>query len=220
MSRSSEVLPAEETDPNAPPPDSGSSASEDRDDAFAESQSGPVTLDPNVPVVFVGFDDGKLRRPLALGENGLPKSAKYTFAKLAMTSQTMPLMPRQAEDWFNTHIRDGLESKGFRVGWVRGDRALISTREHPAGELITFVRGLGEKNPAYIALCWRNEAGKAREQEVTQLSDEGGGAKDDPLRKAQAEIARQLAREEQEHEAQLQRELRDRLRFERSGKKG
>jgi hypothetical protein len=184
---------------------------EERDDGFASPSSSPIPLDPNVPVVFVGFDDAKLRAPLKLGKNGMPQSAKYTFAKLAMTARTMPQTKQQAEDWFGAHIREGMDAKGFRVGWVRGDEALISTREHPEGELITFVRGAGSGIAGYIAITWENEKTRAAQIEVTQLADDPAGALNDPLLKVQREIALSLAREEQEQEQRLQDELKETL---------
>ena len=52
-------------------------------DAFVRPEPKLLNLDPSRPVVFTGFDDTKLNSPLKLQEDGLPKSAKYTFAKLA-----------------------------------------------------------------------------------------------------------------------------------------
>jgi hypothetical protein len=201
----------------APNPDPSPPRRDRDDDGYANGSGELISLDPNQPVVFVGFDDTKLRSPLRLGKDGLPTSAKYTFAKLAMTSRTMPHTKPQAEDWFNEHSREGMETRGFRVGWVRGDEALISTRERPEGELITFVRGAGSGIKGYIALTWENEATRAAQIEVTELSDDPIGTMNDPLMKVQREIALSLAREEQEQEQRLQDELQGRLKGARRG---
>lgn len=189
-----------------------------RDDDYKAPARRPVSLDADLPVVFSGFDEAKLSAPLRLGRDGMPVSAKYTFAKLAMKAKLMPQTHQQAEDWFNTNIREGLETKGFRVGWVRGDQALIGTRENPAGELISFLRGVGSKIPGYLALTWENEATRAAELEVTQLADDP--VANDPLLKVQAEIAKSLAREEQAYEDRLQSDLRKQLRATRLPNKG
>jgi len=182
-------------------------------DGYSRRPGPKVALDSQQAVVFAGFEEPRLHAPLKLGADGLPKSAKYTFAKLALISNTMPRTKQQAEDWFNTHVREGLEAKGFRVGWVRGDQALIGTRQSPEGELISFWRG-----PANLALTWENEASQARRLEVTQLGD--GPQGDDALLKVQAEIARSLAREEEEHQARLERDLGRKLRANRLPNKG
>jgi len=105
--------------------------SKEEEDGYSPRSGPRVALDSQQAVVFAGFDEPSLHAPLKLGADGLPKSAKYTFAKLALISNTMPRTRQQAEDWFNTHVREGMEAKGFRVGWVRGDQALIGTRQHP-----------------------------------------------------------------------------------------
>jgi len=107
---------------------------------------------------FTGFDAGKLESPLKLQADGQPKSAKYTFAKLAQASGQMPQSKAEAEAWFNEHIKPGMEAAGFSVGWVKGDKALIATRENPQGEVVDFVRGAGSNDPSYIALAWQPEA--------------------------------------------------------------
>lgn len=83
----------------------------------------------------------------------------------------------------------------------------------PVGELISFWRG-----PANLALTWESETTQARELEVTQLGD--GPQGDDTLLKVQAEIARSLAREEEAHQARLERDLRKKLRANRLPNKG
>ncbi|MFT3712998.1 MAG: hypothetical protein QM817_35545 [Archangium sp.] len=111
------------------------------------------------PPTFTGFDDTKLAEPLKLQADGQPKSAKYTFAKLAQASGEMPRTKAEAELWFKQHIQGGLEQAGFAVGWVKGDKALICTRENPGGEVVDFMRGADSNDPSYQALAWQPEGG-------------------------------------------------------------
>src|SRR5215208_4172224 len=63
-------------------------------DLFQAAAAPPNALDAKSGTgggpVFTGFDAGKLAAPLKLMEDGRPKSAKYTFAKLAQESGQMP----------------------------------------------------------------------------------------------------------------------------------
>jgi hypothetical protein len=111
--------------------------------------------------VFTGFDNGKLAAPLEMMGDGRPKSAKYTFAKLAQESGQMPQTKEEAEAWFNQHIKPGMEAAGFGVDWVKGDKAFIRSRENPEGGVVDFVRGAGSNDPSYIALAWQPETGDA-----------------------------------------------------------
>src|SRR5256885_13875776 len=72
----------------------------------------------NDPPVFTGFDNTKLAAPLVLQADGQPKSAKYTFAKLAQQSGVMPRSKPEAEQWFNQYIKPGMEQAGFKVDQV------------------------------------------------------------------------------------------------------
>ncbi len=112
---------------------------------------------PNDPPVFTGFDDAKRAAPLKLQADGQPKSAKYTFAKLAQQSGVMPRSKPEAEAWFNQYIKPGMEAAGFKVDWVKGDTALIHTRENPQGEPVDFLRGAGSNDPGYQALAWQTQ---------------------------------------------------------------
>jgi hypothetical protein len=109
------------------------------------------------PPVFTGFDDVKLAAPLVLQADGKPKSAKYTFAKLAQAAGTMPRTKEESEIWFKQHIKPGMEAAGFQIDWVKGDKAMIHTRENPGGEVVDFVRGAGSNDPSYQALAWQPE---------------------------------------------------------------
>ncbi len=110
-------------------------------------------------VSFTGFDDGKLAAPLKRDGAGVAQSAKYTFAKLAQASGTMPRTKAEAEAWFNHYIKPGMEKEGFQIDWVKGDKAFIRTRENPAGEAVDFVRGADSNDPNYTALAWQPEGG-------------------------------------------------------------
>lgn len=105
---------------------------------------------------FTGFDASKLGGELKRVD-GVAQSAKYTFAKLAQASGTMPRTKAEAEQWFNEHIKPGLEKEGFGVDWVQGDKAMVRTRENPQGEVIDFVRGADSNDPNYTALAWQSE---------------------------------------------------------------
>ncbi len=111
------------------------------------------------PPPFTGFDNEKLAAPLKLGPDGRPASAKYTFAKLATEAGEMPRTKQEAELWFKTHIQPGMEAAGFGVDWVKGDKAMIRTRENPQGEVIDFLRGADSNDPGYQALAWQPEGG-------------------------------------------------------------
>lgn len=105
---------------------------------------------------FTGFDDAKRSADL-VRKDGVAQSAKYTFAKLAEASGTMPRTKAEAEAWFNEHIKPGLEKEGFAVDWVQGDKALVRTRENPQGEVVDFLRGADSGDPSYTALAWQSE---------------------------------------------------------------
>lgn len=110
------------------------------------------------PPVFTGFDAAKLGADL-VRKDGVAQSAKYTFAKLAQASGSMPTTKAEAEQWFTEHIKPGLEKEGFGVDWVQGDKALVRTRENPQGEVIDFVRAADSQNRSEIALAWQSEGG-------------------------------------------------------------
>ncbi|MBI3180561.1 MAG: hypothetical protein HYZ28_00205 [Myxococcales bacterium] len=117
--------------------------------------SRPASQLPSRAPVFTGFDAQKLAADLVMGADGRPKSAKYTFAKLAQAAGKMPQSKAEAEAWFKQYIQPGMEQAGFQVSWVSGDKAMIHTRENPRGEVVDFVRGAGSNDPSYIALAWQ-----------------------------------------------------------------
>ncbi|MDP3237756.1 MAG: DUF4214 domain-containing protein [Myxococcales bacterium] len=108
------------------------------------------------PPVFTGFDAARLGADL-VRKDGVAQSAKYTFAKLAQASGSMPTTRAEAEQWFTEHIKPGLEQEGFGVDWVQGDKALVRTRENPQGEVIDFVRAADSQNRSELALAWQSE---------------------------------------------------------------
>jgi hypothetical protein len=85
---------------------------------------------------FTGFDFQRGQDP--------SKSAKDAFASLAQAAtDPMPRDKASATAWFQKWIAPGLEKLGYKVHWVDGDKAMISTRENPNGEEIDWIRGLG-----------------------------------------------------------------------------
>lgn len=149
-----------------------------RIDAASQVRLGAPSVGPLTgrPAVFTGFDNAKLEGPLKTQADGQPKSAKYTFAKLAQQAGMPPhkqqflaqgmsgdeasrAAKQAAGDWFTKYIKPGMEAAGFAVGWVKGDKALIATRENPGGEVVDFLRGAGSDDPNYTAVAWQPESG-------------------------------------------------------------
>jgi hypothetical protein len=91
---------------------------------------------------FEGFDFG---RP-----QNLEKSAKDAFAHYAMASGTMPRTKVEAEQWFNQHIRQQMESLGHRIEWVQGDKFKFSNWQ--GSFVVDFVRAADGPNPL---LSWQ-----------------------------------------------------------------
>lgn len=94
--------------------------------------------------LFPGFDYGKMQDPAHAST-----SAKYAFAQLAQASGRMPQSKAEAEQWFTQYIKPGLDARGFKVDWVRGDKAFIRTRENPQGEVVDFIQGAGAGGQAF-----------------------------------------------------------------------
>lgn len=114
----------------------------------------PVVLQPPQkqygPPAFWGFDNQKLANPLKLNDQGEVKSAKYTFGQ-AVQKYGMPQTDDEVKAWYDNCIRPEFESKGFKCGPLISDRghfsAVIGTREHPEGELVTLLRTDGIGGP-------------------------------------------------------------------------
>jgi len=130
------------------------------------------------PPVFTGFDAARLGSDL-VRKDGVAQSAKYTFAKLASASGSMPTTRAEAEQWFTEHIKPGLEQEGFGVDWVQGDKALVRTRENPQGEVIDFVRAADSQHRSELALAWQSEGSSGSVSGVTgKGSVDGSGHAD------------------------------------------
>ena len=71
---------------------------------------------------------------------------------MAPTTKTVPNVIGVSTNAAHAAI---VEQAGFAVGWVKGDKALICTRENPAGEVVDFMRGADSNDPNYQALAWQ-----------------------------------------------------------------
>lgn len=102
---------------------------------------------------FTGYDFGQ-----DAANRDPSKSAKYAFSDFAGDAAAVDGRWKQkatADDWFNEHVRPGLEAAGYTVHDVQGDKAFISTRENPEGTWIDFVQGADGENPL---LAWQDES--------------------------------------------------------------
>lgn len=93
---------------------------------------------------FEGFDLG---RP-----QDTSKSAKDAFAMLAMRAGTLPRTKGEAEQWFNTNIKSGMEALGHKINWVQGDK--FSFTNWQGTFAVDFVRGADGGSPAF---SWQAE---------------------------------------------------------------
>jgi hypothetical protein len=93
---------------------------------------------------FEGFDFTKNADPA--------KSAKYAFASLAQKSGMMPTGKADAEAWFNSNIKSGMEQLGHKIDWVKGDRFQFTNWQGTF--VVDYVRGAASSNPA---LAWQVE---------------------------------------------------------------
>lgn len=60
-----------------------------------------------------------------------------------------------AEQWFRENVMPGLQSDGFEVLDVQGDKAFVRTVENPEGTWIDFVQGADGDNPM---LAWQDQS--------------------------------------------------------------
>lgn len=74
-------------------------------------------------------------------------SAKDAFAMLAKKSGTLPQTKSEAESWFNTYIKSGMEELGHKVNWVKGDK--FSATNWQGTFTVDFVRGADGPDPAF-----------------------------------------------------------------------
>ncbi len=88
---------------------------------------------------FEGFDFGRAQDP--------QKSAKDAFARIAREVGSMPLTKSEAENWFNTHVREAFEGYGHKVNWVEGDK--FSFTNWQGTYTVDFVRGADGPDPAF-----------------------------------------------------------------------
>lgn len=100
----------------------------------------PVTPPPITPPVanagqnrYAGFDTQRAQDPTT--------SAKDAFYAATQKAPPMPKDKAGSEAWFNQYIKSALESAGYKVDWVKGDKAFVRTRENPQGEEIDFNQG-------------------------------------------------------------------------------
>lgn len=100
---------------------------------------------------YSGFDFGQ-----DAGNRDVGKSAKYAFSHLAgqaaAAGAPQPMDKAGAEAWFNQYIAPGLQQLGYEIGWVKGDKARIKTRE--GWDEIDFLGNAGGDNPS---LTWQSE---------------------------------------------------------------
>ena len=88
---------------------------------------------------FEGFD---LARAQDTG-----KSAKDAFASLAAKAGSLPSTKAEAETWFNSNIKSGMESLGHKINWVQGDK--FSFTNWQGTYEVDFIRGADGPNPAF-----------------------------------------------------------------------
>lgn len=86
---------------------------------------------------FGGYNFDRVQNP--------EKSAKDAFGMLSKRVGWMPTTKEEAENWFNTYIRAGMEELGYKVHWVQGDKMQITVRE--GTQVIDFVGRAGGENP-------------------------------------------------------------------------
>ena len=82
---------------------------------------------------YAGFDTQRAQDPTT--------SAKDAFYAATQKAPPMPKDKAGSEVWFNQYIKSALESAGYKVDWVKGDKAFVRTRENPQGEEIDFNQG-------------------------------------------------------------------------------
>lgn len=107
----------------------------------------PTTTQPLLPTIgtpgitFEGFDLTRAQDP--------QRSAKDAFAQIASSVGTTPQTKTEAEEWFNQHIRAGMEGLGHTIDWVNGDKFQFTNWQ--GTYVIDFVRGADGPAPA---LTW------------------------------------------------------------------
>lgn len=100
---------------------------------------------------FSGFDFAQDPANRDIG-----KSAKYAFSyfadEAAKRGDPMPRTKAEAEAWFTRNIAPGLQAAGYEIGWIKGDKARIKTRE--GWDEIDFLINADGDDPS---LGWQSE---------------------------------------------------------------
>lgn len=132
----------------------------------------PPVTPPATPAVaggpqrYAGFDTQRAQDPT--------KSAKDSFYRATQSAPTMPQDKAGSEAWFNQYIKSKLEADGYKVDWVKGDKAFVRTRENPQGEEIDFNQG-ADSDASSVA--WQsNMAGQTTGGATGGTGATGGGA--------------------------------------------
>jgi hypothetical protein len=99
--------------------------------------------------------------------------------------------------WFDQYARPAFEAKGFKVGQVDRDKAMVHTRENPEGTWIDWVQGVDGDNPQ---LAWQDQSYRGDEGAGVQanmgapsdlmsaLTSGGGLTGNDTLERIQKEL--------------------------------
>ena len=109
-----------------------------------QTASGTMTASTQGATGLQTLSKGTLRRDLFEGfnferEQNVEKSAKDAFASLASAAGNVPATKTEAESWFNQNVKQGMESLGHKVDWVKGDKFQFSNWQ--GSYVVDFVRG-------------------------------------------------------------------------------
>lgn len=100
---------------------------------------------------YLGFDFAQ-----DPGNRDVGKSAKYAFSEFARQAAAegapQPRTKAEAEAWFTQYIAPKMQAAGYEIGWVKGDKARVKTRE--GWDEIDFVGNADGDNPQ---LTWQSE---------------------------------------------------------------
>ncbi|WP_396623565.1 hypothetical protein [Luteitalea sp.] len=121
-----------------------------------QTASGTLSASSTQATGLQTLSKGALRRDLFEGfnfdrEQNIEKSAKDAFASLASAAGAVPATKAEAESWFNANIKQGMESLGHKVDWVKGDKFQFSNWQGTWE--VDFVRGADGPNPAFTWLA-------------------------------------------------------------------
>ncbi len=120
------------TNPTSPDnPNAGATGT--GDPGASATTAAPTTYANAGQNTYAGFDTQRAQDPTT--------SAKDAFYAATQKAPPMPKDKAGSEAWFNQYIKSALESAGYKVDWVKGDKAFVRTRENPQGEEIDFNQG-------------------------------------------------------------------------------